>query len=115
MLKCIRVESLKLGMWVEELRGSWQEHPFWRDSFLLADPKDLERILESSIREVWIDTNKGLDAPAGTEIETVEEVAAAAQRELDAADSPPPGVPRPFPSRRNCLKRPGSANSPSRQ
>ncbi|QBK05105.1 HD-GYP domain-containing protein [Hylemonella gracilis] len=92
MLKCIRVESLKMGMWVEELRGSWQEHPFWRDSFLLTDPKDLERILESSIREVWIDSSKGLDVPAGTEVETEEQAAFEAQLELNAAARPPLGT-----------------------
>ena len=40
------------------------EHPFWRSSFVLTDTKDLEAILASSIKEVWIDTSRGLDVPA---------------------------------------------------
>lgn len=64
MLKCISVDRLELGMWIEELRGSWTDHPFWRDSFFLDNREDLERILASEVREVWIDTGKGLDVPA---------------------------------------------------
>ena len=41
------------------------EHPFWRSSFLLTDGKDIESILSSSIKEVWIDTDKGLDIRQG--------------------------------------------------
>ena len=89
MLKCIRVEQLELGMWIEELRGSWQEHPFWTESILLSDMKDLERILGSSIREVWIDPEKGLDVPAGTEVMTEDEADAQAKGELGSAAQPP--------------------------
>jgi putative nucleotidyltransferase with HDIG domain len=65
MLKRIHVEQLMLGMHIKEFCGSWMEHPFWRSSFVLDDPKDIERILSSSIKEVWIDCEKGLDVPAG--------------------------------------------------
>jgi len=65
MLKRIRVEQLVLGMYIKEFCGSWMEHPFWRSSFLLDAPKDIELILSSSIKEVWIDCRKGLDVAAG--------------------------------------------------
>lgn len=65
MLKRIRVEQLVLGMHIKEFCGSWMEHPFWRSSFVLDNPQDIERILNSSIKEVWIDCDKGLDVPAG--------------------------------------------------
>jgi putative nucleotidyltransferase with HDIG domain len=65
MLKRIRVDQLILGMHIKEFCGSWMEHPFWRSGFVLKDPKDLERILSSSIQEVWIDSDKGMDVPAG--------------------------------------------------
>jgi putative nucleotidyltransferase with HDIG domain len=52
-------------MHVKEFCGSWMEHPFWRSSFLLTDGKDIESILSSSIKEVWIDTDKGLDIRQG--------------------------------------------------
>lgn len=65
MLKRISVEHLRPGMFIQELCGSWMEHPFWRTAFLLKDPGDITRIRESGIKEVWIDTQKGLDVPAG--------------------------------------------------
>ncbi|MBK1680325.1 HD-GYP domain-containing protein [Rhodocyclus tenuis] len=61
VLKRIRVEDLRVGMHLKEFCGSWMEHPFWRNGFVIDDPKDIERILASSIKEVWIDTGKGRD------------------------------------------------------
>lgn len=65
MLKKIRVEQLTLGMHLKEFCGSWMEHPFWRTGFVVVDVKDIQSILASSIKEVWIDASKGLDIPAG--------------------------------------------------
>ncbi|THF66942.1 HD-GYP domain-containing protein [Pseudothauera nasutitermitis] len=62
MLKRIPITHLRPGMYIQELCGSWMEHPFWRNSFLLDDPGDIRRIAECGIHEVWIDTDKGLDA-----------------------------------------------------
>lgn len=61
MLKRIGVHQLILGMHLKEFCGSWMDHPFWRTDFVLLDAKDLQAILASSIREVWIDCAKGLD------------------------------------------------------
>ena len=63
MLKRIGVHQLILGMYLKEFCGSWMEHPFWRSGFVLADSKDIEAILASSIKEVWIDSSRGLDVP----------------------------------------------------
>ena len=65
MLKKISVEQLTLGMHLKEFCGSWMEHPFWRTGFVLVDAKDIQSILSSSIKEVWIDAAKGLDLPVG--------------------------------------------------
>src|SRR5450830_249926 len=65
MLKRISVHQLTLGMHLQEFCGSWMEHPFFRTSFDLKDPKDIETILRSSIKEVWIDCGKGLDVVNG--------------------------------------------------
>ncbi len=83
MLKRIRVEQLVLGMHIKEFCGSWMEHPFWRSSFVIDDPRDLELIRASSIREVWIDSAQGLDVPAGQAV--VSEAEAAAQVEAGLA------------------------------
>lgn len=85
MLKRIRVEQLQLGMHIKEFCGSWMEHPFWRSRFVLKDPKDLERILASSIQEVWIDSSKGLDVPAGVSAVSVAESEAQVEQELQVA------------------------------
>lgn len=63
MLKKIASKQLLVGMYLQELDASWLEHSFWRNRFLLDDPKDIRRIIESGITEVWIDTAKGRDLP----------------------------------------------------
>jgi putative nucleotidyltransferase with HDIG domain len=84
MLKRIRVEQLVLGMYIKEFCGSWMEHPFWRNSFLLKDPEDLNRIRASAIKEVWIDSAKGLDVAAGEAVVSEAESEAQVERELAA-------------------------------
>ena len=70
MLKKIRVEDVQLGMHVKEFCGSWMDHPFWRGQFVVTDPKDLEKILGSKVREVIIDTGKGLDVAVAQAVAT---------------------------------------------
>jgi len=88
MLKKIKVEQLVLGMHLKEFCGSWMEHPFWRNGFVISDPQDIKAILTSSIREVWIDVSKGLDvaagAPAVSEAESDAQVEAELQQESEA-------------------------------
>jgi len=67
MLKRISVQQLTLGMHIDGFCAPWMDHPFWRNHFVLSDPKDIERVLASSVLEVWIDTAKGLDVPPGVE------------------------------------------------
>ncbi|HQS58307.1 MAG: phosphodiesterase [Gallionellales bacterium 35-53-114] len=73
MLKKINVKDARLGMYLHEICGSWMEHPFWKKSFELTDAKDLKTLLECGIKEMWIDTEKGLDAMPGTQGQTREE------------------------------------------
>jgi len=87
VLKRIPVTELLPGMYIHELCGSWMEHPFWKTRFLLDSAKDLQRIRASGIREVWIDTGKGLDLPSG---QTVEQVAQETAAVLLAAEPPAP-------------------------
>jgi HD-GYP domain-containing protein (c-di-GMP phosphodiesterase class II) len=65
MLKKIVVGQLTVGMHLKEFCGSWIEHPFWRTGFIVSDSKDIAAVLGSSIKEVWIDTSKGLDVASG--------------------------------------------------
>ncbi|MBK9783906.1 MAG: HD-GYP domain-containing protein [Betaproteobacteria bacterium] len=79
MLKKISVEQLCLGMHLQDFCGAWLDHPFWRTKFVLTDAKDIKLILESPIKEVWIDISKGLDintddASSGTAQVIAEEI-----------------------------------------
>ncbi len=83
MLKKIGVEHLRLGMYVHELCGSWMDHPFWRTRFELDDAEDIRRLRESAVRDVWIDTSKGLDAALHeTRAQASDEADLAAQSDL---------------------------------
>ena len=86
MLKKIKVEQLVLGMHIKEFCGSWMEHPFWRTGFIITDPKDIKTLLISSIKEVWIDSIKGLDISEGQSAVTEAESDAQVEEEfLEAA------------------------------
>ena len=61
MLKKISVSEVRLGMFIEQLCGSWLDHPFWRKAFVLDSEKDLLALQASAITEVWIDSSKGAD------------------------------------------------------
>lgn len=66
-------------MHLQAFCGAWLEHPFWRTKFILTDPNDITLIIESSIKEVWIDASKGLDIQPDAsgqqmQVETAEEV-----------------------------------------
>ena len=61
MLKKITVEQVTLGMHIHEFCGSWMDHPFWREDFVLRDPADLKAIRTCGIQELWIDVEKGRD------------------------------------------------------
>ena len=65
MRKKIKVDDLRIGMYVDKLDGNWLQHPFWRTAFNLVDDKDLQAIKNAGIQHVWIDTAKGDDV--GTE------------------------------------------------
>lgn len=82
MLKRIRVEHLELGMHLHKLCGSWMSHPFWRASFVLEDPKDIRRIVDSGIEEVWIDAAKGLDVDSSQSEEEFDDAAGSASIEV---------------------------------
>ena len=61
MLKQIRPDQLRLGMYIQGFEGSWIDHPFWRNRFVLEEPRDLARVMASGVTGVWIDTSQGLD------------------------------------------------------
>lgn len=93
MLKRIKVSQLVTGMYLKEFCGSWMEHPFWRNSFVITDPADIDSILASSIKEVWIDVSQGLDVAVGDSSVSQAEAEALVDATLAVANSetPPQG------------------------
>ncbi|ARU31192.1 phosphodiesterase [Sulfuriferula sp. AH1] len=82
MRKKISVHDIRMGMYIDELCGSWMDHPFWKTSFKLGDKKDLAALQQSGIREVWIDTSKGLDVASPVQEVSAEEAERQAQAVL---------------------------------
>ena len=82
MLKKISVERLRAGMYVHELCADWMSHPFWRSQFLLKTREDVQRVRDAGVRELYIDTAKGLD---DVEARSANEVRVEVEREMLAA------------------------------
>ncbi len=89
MQKKIKVEQLRLGMYIQQLGCSWMEHPFLRKSFLLDDAADLKTIKTTKMDWVCIDTDKGLDvAPVSSESATEIQPPPAADTPAAPVDKP---------------------------
>jgi HD-GYP domain-containing protein (c-di-GMP phosphodiesterase class II) len=73
MRKKIQVGQLQLGMFIDEVVGSWLDNPFWKSAFMLVDPKQLAQIKQSPVKAVWIDVRKGRDVV--DEVQVVDGVA----------------------------------------
>ena len=65
MLKRIKIKDVKLGMHIHEVNGAWMGKPDWRVSCLMDKAEDLKKLHASSLSEIWIDTDKGIDMDGG--------------------------------------------------
>lgn len=75
MLKTIPTNQVVQGMFIQELKGNWVDHPFWKSKFLLNDAGDLKKLQQSGVKHVVIDTKKGKDIavePADSQVIVVE-------------------------------------------
>ncbi|MBF0517352.1 MAG: DUF3391 domain-containing protein [Nitrospirae bacterium] len=61
MRKKIPASAARLGMYIDGFDTSWFKTPFLRHHFELKSQDQLEKIIESSVEHVYIDTAKGLD------------------------------------------------------
>lgn len=50
-------------MYIVRMEGSWFRHPFWRGRFLLDNPEDLTRLLDSDVPGLIIDETRGVGLP----------------------------------------------------
>lgn len=71
MKKKISISDVRLGMHIDSLCGNWIDHPFWKKSFLLDQPKDLDSLLGCGTQELWIDTDRGVDVESAVEPDSV--------------------------------------------
>ena len=91
MLKRIAVTDLRVGMFIQEFCGSWMDHPFWKSKFVLNSEKDLARIRDSAISELWIDVSKGADVAAGVQAATERQLLPSVASPRCAAGAAPVG------------------------
>ena len=45
-------DQVTLGMHIQEFCGSWMDHPFWRENFVLSDPDDLRKQAERECQTI---------------------------------------------------------------
>lgn len=76
MLRKVRPDQVRLGMYIQGFEGSWFRHPFWRTRFLLTDAAELDRVRGASVNAVIIDVAKG----AGPEPEPPPDVSPSSPR-----------------------------------
>lgn len=67
MLKRIQKHQVRAGMFIEDLEGEWTENPIARRRFAIRDEAEIERLKQSSVVAVIINTGKGLDVDSGIE------------------------------------------------
>lgn len=79
MIKQIRTDQLKPGMYIHDLNCGWMDHPFLSNAFRVRDQATIDKIVSFGIRELYIDTVKGADV---REAPTQREVNADLERRL---------------------------------
>ena len=85
MIKKIKVEQLKPGIFVHDFNCGWLHHPFLRNRVKITTDEEIEKNLHHQIREIYIDTDKGLDVDdAPTKPEVDQEI----QTEITKIDEP---------------------------
>jgi putative nucleotidyltransferase with HDIG domain len=89
MKKKVKVEQLKPGMFVNDINCSWMHHSFVGGSVNVKDDKILAKILATGVREVYIDTDKGLDvSDAPTENEVKQKIQTEMNKVVEPKISP---------------------------
>ena len=61
MLKKIKVNQLRKGMYINDLKCGWLDHPFTLNRFKLEKDADIRKIIAAGVKVIEIDTKKGLD------------------------------------------------------
>lgn len=83
MIKLIPIGRLRPGMYIHDLNCGWLQHDFVRNRFLVEGEDDVRKVRAIGVREIYVDTARGLDPDAPSD--APEAVPAAA---LAIADAP---------------------------
>ena len=75
MIKRVATDQLKPGMYIHDLNCGWLSHPFVLNQFKIGLQEEIEKIAGFGIKEVYIDTELGIDVPgAQTQAEVSQEL-----------------------------------------
>ncbi|MBI5098197.1 MAG: HD-GYP domain-containing protein [Nitrospirae bacterium] len=72
MIKKIKVDQLKPGIFIHDINCDWLDHPFISNKIKIKNERDIDKIVTHGINEVYIDTDKGMDvvdAPTKKDVE----------------------------------------------
>lgn len=73
MIKKITTEQLVIEMYVHDLDTGWLGHPFARNHFKIQDQHTIKRIKTTGIKNLYIDTSKGIDVPDAPTVDEVKQ------------------------------------------
>ncbi len=73
-LKKIRIDELKVDMFIVNLGRSWFSHPFLRNQLKITSEKQIQKLRKYGIQEVYIDPERGMDLPL-PEVEIADPIA----------------------------------------
>jgi putative nucleotidyltransferase with HDIG domain len=73
MLKKIQTDQIKVGMFIHDLDCAWMNHPFFKNQFKVKHEKTIQKISTSGIKNVIIDTQKGVDLDTAPTIAEVQQ------------------------------------------
>lgn len=94
MIKKVSVNSLKPGMFIHNLNCGWFNHPFISQRFKIKSSEEIKKIAAHGIRELYIDTDKGLDVrDAVTEKDVKKVIRIEPEKVLEAPCEPVKDVP----------------------
>lgn len=79
MIKKVKVQQLKPGMYIHDMNCGWLEHPFVSGTLKIKNEQEIAKIVGSGIREVYIDTERGLDV---ADAPTAQEARAEVEKEM---------------------------------
>ncbi len=79
MIKKIPISSLRLKMYIYDLNCDWTNHPFALREFQVTSQEQIDEITRVGIKELYIDTGKGVDVESVNEKEGDSKKAAIAQ------------------------------------